>query len=261
MNLRKVFEVFGVLWLEPGVPGGGVAVPVPGLVVVRVLDKLKVHLDQLVAIGLPQLVAAVQHHFGNVGKFPEKVQAFFSSWILAGFLLPEFLQDFFFLNSCRLFYFLNSCRLYLLPEFLQAFFNSWILAGFIYFLNSCRLFLLPEFLQAFFTSWILAGFFTSWILAGFIYFVNVCWFSTSEYIQAFYWLNKSTAVAAFWIVCRFLLLNEQKGAGFLYYFLNSCRLSTYEYVQVVYWLKKSTAVDASWIVCRFLLLEDVKHFS
>jgi len=94
MNLRKVFEVFGVLWLEPGVPGGGVAVPVPGLVVVRVLDKLKVHLDQLVAIGLPQLVAAVQHHLGNVGKFPEEVQASFSSWILAGF--------FYLLNSCKL---------------------------------------------------------------------------------------------------------------------------------------------------------------
>ncbi len=155
MNLRKVFEVFGVLWLESGVPGGGVAVPVPGLVVVSVLDELKVHLDQLVAIGLPQLVAAVQHHLGNVGKFPKEVQVFF--------------------------YFLNSCRL----------FTSWILAGFFYFLNSCRLFLLPEFLQAFFTSWILSGFFTLWVLAGFFYFMNSCrLFLLPEFLQAFYlWIR------------------------------------------------------------------------
>ncbi len=220
MNLRKVFEVFGVLRLESGVPGCGVAVPVPGLVVVCVLDKLKVHLDQLVAIGLPQLVAAVQHHFGNVGKFPKEVHGFFTSWILAGF--------FYFLNSCRLFilseflqaffYFMNSCRLFLLSEFLQVFFTSWILAGFFYFLNSCRLFLLPEFLQAFLLPEFLQVFFTSWILAGFFYFLNSCrLFLLPEFLQAFLLPEflqdcfTSWILAGFftsWILSGFFLLPE-----------------------------------------------------
>ena len=54
-------------WLVPGVPHGPVLLP--GLVVVGVLNELEVHLDQVISVRLLQLVAAVQHHLGNVGKF------------------------------------------------------------------------------------------------------------------------------------------------------------------------------------------------
>jgi hypothetical protein len=52
-----------------GIPKG-LALLFFGLIVVSVLNKLKVHFDEVLPISLLELVAAVKHHLSNVRKFP-----------------------------------------------------------------------------------------------------------------------------------------------------------------------------------------------